>query len=80
MKDYGCEVSGTLDIRGLAENFHLPSLKSLAAMSLEYLGLEMDKIIELRCGDWEAITLTDDQVTYAACDAIASIFIYQKVK
>lgn len=49
-------------------------------MSLEYLGLEMDKIIELRCGDWEAGTLTDEQVTYAACDAIASIFIYQKVR
>ncbi|XP_014469574.1 PREDICTED: exonuclease 3'-5' domain-containing protein 2 isoform X2 [Dinoponera quadriceps] len=79
LKDHGCQVNGTLDIRTLATNVQLPSLKSLAAMSLEYLGLEMDKIIELRCGDWEASTLTDEQVTYAACDAIASIFIYQKI-
>lgn len=49
-------------------------------MSLEYLGLEMDKLIELRCGDWSASTLSDEQVAYAACDAIASIFIYHKVR
>ncbi|XP_032691486.1 exonuclease 3'-5' domain-containing protein 2 [Odontomachus brunneus] len=79
LKDHGCQVSGTLDIRGLAEAIQLPSLKSLAAMSLEYLSLEMDKIIELRCGDWEASTLTDEQVKYAACDAIISILIYQKI-
>lgn len=80
LKDHGCQVSGTLDVRSLAKATHLLSLKSLAAMSLEYLSLEMDKLIELRCGDWEASTLTDEQVKYAACDAIISILIYQKVK
>lgn len=80
VKDYGCRVSGTLDLRTLAGTINVPSLKSLAAMSLEYLGLEMDKIIELRCGDWDASTLSDEQVAYAACDAIASIYIYHRVR
>lgn len=80
VKDYGCRVNGTLDLRALAENLNLPSRKSLAAMSLEYLNIEMDKIIEVRCGDWNASTLTDEQVAYAACDALASVIIYHKVR
>ncbi|KAL6262820.1 hypothetical protein P5V15_005610 [Pogonomyrmex californicus] len=79
VKDYGCRVSGTLDLRNLAESLNLPSRKSLAAMSLEYLNIEMDKIIEVRCGDWDASTLTDEQVAYAACDALASVIIYHKI-
>ncbi|KAG7200487.1 hypothetical protein KM043_001053 [Ampulex compressa] len=79
IKDYGCRVLGTLDLRTLAERADLPSPKSLAAMSLQYLGLEMDKVIEVRCGDWDADTLTDEQVAYAACDAIASVLIYDQI-
>ncbi|KOC59183.1 Exonuclease 3'-5' domain-containing protein 2 [Habropoda laboriosa] len=77
--DYGCRVCGTLDLRTLAERVNLPSPKSLAAMSLQYLGLEMDKLIEVRCSNWNAGTLTDEQVAYAACDAIASVLIYDQI-
>ena len=77
--DYGCRVCGTLDLRTLAGRADLPSPKSLAALSLEYLGLEMDKLIEVRCGNWDAGTLTDEQVAYAACDAIASVLIYDQI-
>ncbi|XP_034193560.1 exonuclease 3'-5' domain-containing 2 [Osmia lignaria lignaria] len=77
--DYGCKVCGTLDLRTLADRVNLPCPKSLAAMSLEYLGLEMDKLIEVRCGNWNAGTLTDEQVAYAACDAIASVLIYDQI-
>lgn len=77
--DYGCRVCGTLDLRALAGRADLPSPKSLAALSLEYLGLEMDKLIEVRCGNWDAGTLTDEQVAYAACDAIASVLIYDQI-
>lgn len=80
IKDYGCRVNGTLDLRTLAEGVNLPSLKSLAAMSLEYLNVEVDKIVEIRCGDWDADTLSDEQVAYAACDALASVFVYHKVE
>ncbi|XP_031842751.1 exonuclease 3'-5' domain-containing 2 isoform X2 [Nomia melanderi] len=77
--DYGCRVCGTLDLRSLAEHENLPSPKSLAAMGLQYLGLEMDKLIEVRCGNWNADILTDEQVAYAACDAIASVLIYDQI-
>lgn len=80
VKDYGCRVSGALDLRTLADALQLPSRKSLAAMSLEYLNLEMDKIAEVRCGDWDVCTLSDEQVAYAACDALASVIIYHKVR
>ncbi|CAK9807458.1 Exonuclease 3'-5' domain-containing protein 2 [Anthophora quadrimaculata] len=77
--DYGCRVCGTVDLRTLAERVNLPCPKSLAAMSLQYLGLEMDKLIEVRCSNWDADTLTDEQVAYAACDAIASVLIYDQI-
>ncbi|KAH0956288.1 hypothetical protein HN011_006778 [Eciton burchellii] len=80
VKDYGCRVSGVLDLRTLTDSLHLPTRKSLAAMSLEYLNIEMDKIIEVRCGDWDVDSLSDEQVAYAACDALASIIIYHKIK
>ncbi|XP_015432438.1 PREDICTED: exonuclease 3'-5' domain-containing protein 2 [Dufourea novaeangliae] len=77
--DYGCRVCGTVDLRSLATRASLPSSKSLAAMCLQYLGLEIDKLIEVRCGNWNAGTLTDEQVAYAACDAIASVLIYDQI-
>lgn len=79
ISDYGCNVCGTLDLRTLAQRTSLPCPKSLAAMCLQYLCLEMDKLIEVRCGDWNADTLTDEQVAYAACDAIASVLIYDQI-
>ncbi|XP_043266269.1 exonuclease 3'-5' domain-containing protein 2 [Colletes gigas] len=79
ISDYGCRVGGTLDLRTLAEHANLPSPRSLAAMSLQYLGLEMDKLIEVRCNNWNADTLTDEQVAYAACDAITSVLIYDQI-
>ncbi|XP_051156640.1 exonuclease 3'-5' domain-containing protein 2 [Leptopilina boulardi] len=78
-KDYGCKIYGTLDLRTLAERLDLPSPKSLAALSLEYLGLELEKIMEIRCSDWNNDTLTDDQIAYASYDALASIFIYHQI-
>ncbi|XP_043466914.1 exonuclease 3'-5' domain-containing protein 2 [Leptopilina heterotoma] len=78
-KDYGCKIYGTLDLRTLAERLDLPSPKSLAALSLEYLGLELEKVVEIRCSDWNNDTLTDDQIAYAAYDALASMFIYHQI-
>lgn len=77
--DYGCRVFGTVDLRTLANRLGVPSRKSLAALTMEYLGTEMDKILEVRCGDWNADVLTEQQKAYAAYDAIASVLIYHKV-
>lgn len=78
--DYGCRVFGTMDLRTLAQRLGVPSRKSLAALALEYLNVEMDKIIEVRCSNWNAEILTEQQTAYAAYDAIASVLVYHKVK
>lgn len=77
--DYGCAVVGTLDLRILAERLGMPVRNSLAALCLQYLGVEMDKILEVRCGDWDTESLTNEQIEYAAYDAIASVLIYRQV-
>lgn len=78
-RDYGCGVFGTVDLRTLALRLGLPYTRSLAALSLQYLGVELEKIIEVRCGDWNADSLTDEQLKYAAIDAVASVYVYQEV-
>lgn len=76
-KDYGCRVFGTLDLRSYADYNSLPNHKSLAALSIHYLGIKLDKFQEIRCGDWSTDELTDQQITYASYDAISSALIYR---
>ena len=78
-KSYGCHVIGTLDLRTLAESLSLPAPLSLSALCEYYLGFAMEKDVEVRCSDWSADTLTDDQITYASYDALIPTIIYQKV-
>lgn len=79
-KDYDCVFNGALDLRTLALSLRLPCRKSLAAMSLEYLDLDIDKLIDVRCSDWNADTLSDKQVQYATCDVLTSLSIYRNVR
>lgn len=79
-KDYESQVLGTVDLRLLASHFSLPNPKSLATLCKQYLGIEMNKIMEIRCSDWNADSLSDEQITYASHDAYASILIYHQVK
>lgn len=46
---------------------------------MHYLGTKMDKILEIRCSDWDADTLSQEQINYAAFDAQASVLIYHQV-
>lgn len=78
-KDYDCVFNGALDLRTLALSLRLPCRKSLAAMSLEYLDLDIDKLIDVRCSDWNADTLSDKQVQYATCDVLTSLSIYRNI-
>ncbi|OXU24832.1 hypothetical protein TSAR_000057 [Trichomalopsis sarcophagae] len=78
-KDYNCQVVGTVDLRMLAHRHSLPSPKSLAALCVQYLDTEMDKILELRCSNWNADSLTNEQISYAAHDAYAAVLIYHQI-
>ncbi|XP_015610219.1 exonuclease 3'-5' domain-containing protein 2 [Cephus cinctus] len=78
-RDYGCRVYGTLDLRTLAHRLGLPSPKSLSALCMHYLNLEMEKLLEVRCGDWNADILAKEQMLYAAFDAYAAVLIYHEI-
>ncbi|XP_048505006.1 exonuclease 3'-5' domain-containing protein 2 isoform X2 [Athalia rosae] len=78
-RDYGCYVYGTLDLRELARRLGLVNATGLASLCKEYLGIELDKNTTVRRSNWNADTLTQEQVNYAACDAIASVLVYQQM-
>lgn len=77
--DHGLTLSCTVDLRYLALRQRQAvlnnglSLKSLAA---DLLNVTLDKSLELRCSDWEADVLTQEQMTYAAHDAQISIALF----
>ncbi|XP_034935215.1 exonuclease 3'-5' domain-containing protein 2-like [Chelonus insularis] len=78
--DYGCTVVGTIDLRLLANHLEISSHQNLSALCLQYLGIELNKTYEVTCSDWNAISLTDEQIEYAASDAIASVLIFYQMK
>ncbi|KAF7995039.1 hypothetical protein HCN44_004511 [Aphidius gifuensis] len=78
-RDYGCRVFGTLDLRTFAEYMSLPSCQGLSALSLKYLGVELNKKEQIRCSNWDAEYLNEEQKLYAACDALVACLIYQQM-
>ncbi|XP_066044331.1 exonuclease 3'-5' domain-containing protein 2 isoform X2 [Chamaea fasciata] len=79
LHDYGLTVKGSMDLRYLAmrqreDLFHnCLSLKSLADKVLNF---PLDKSPHVRCSNWEAEELTQDQVLYAARDAQVSVALF----
>ncbi|XP_072545554.1 exonuclease 3'-5' domain-containing protein 2 isoform X1 [Salminus brasiliensis] len=77
--DHGLALVCTVDLRYLAlRQRHAVlnnglSLKSLAA---DLLNVSLDKSLELRCSNWEAEHLTQQQMVYAARDAQVSISLF----
>ncbi|XP_051942544.1 exonuclease 3'-5' domain-containing protein 2 [Hippocampus zosterae] len=78
-RDFGLSLTCTVDLRHLAlRHKQLPvsnglGLKSLAA---DMLNISLDKSLELRCSDWEADKLTQEQMTYAGRDAQVSVALF----
>ncbi|XP_058605766.1 exonuclease 3'-5' domain-containing protein 2 isoform X1 [Onychostoma macrolepis] len=77
--DHGLTLSCSVDLRYLALRQRQAvlnnglSLKSLAA---DLLNVTLDKSLELRCSDWEADVLTQEQMAYAAHDAQISVALF----
>lgn len=81
-QDYGIDVWGCLDLRHalgyLPELGHFPKA-GLRTLSEALLGVSPDKSWRLRCSNWEADVLTDDQIRYAADDALLSVQIFDQM-
>jgi len=74
--DHNLEVAGCMDLRHLAvRQESLPGKLGLQSLALQYLSVELDKDWRLRAGNWEAETLTIQQINYAANDALVAVNI-----
>lgn len=79
MKDYNIKVTGCIDLRYLAKDCYLQE-RSLAALAYKLLGCELDKDWRVRASDWEAETLSDRQIEYAALDAYVAVKIFEQLR
>ncbi|XP_048757461.2 exonuclease 3'-5' domain-containing protein 2-like isoform X2 [Ostrea edulis] len=79
LKDHGIVVQGCVDLRYVLGrtrgiyNVKNPGLKSIAE---EVLGIQLDKQDSVRRSNWEAETYTEDQIEYAAKDALVGVDIF----
>lgn len=79
MNDYNIQVSGYIDLRYLAKECCLEE-RSLAALAYKLLGCTLDKDWRVRASDWEAETLSNRQIEYAALDAYVAIKILEQLR
>lgn len=76
-KDHRFQVLNTLDLRYLATmTGHKP--ESLAKMAASLLDISLNKDLSLSCSDWEAKTLSKEQIEYAAKDVFVAIELFKK--
>ncbi|NXT75943.1 EXD2 protein, partial [Zapornia atra] len=79
LHDYGFPVKGNVDLRYLAMRQRkdlLHNCLSLKSLAEKVLNCPLDKSPHVRCSDWEAEELTQDQVLYAARDAQVSVALF----
>ncbi|XP_074985750.1 exonuclease 3'-5' domain-containing protein 2 isoform X2 [Caretta caretta] len=79
LQNYGLAVKGSIDLRYLAMRQRKDLLcngLSLKSLAEKVLNCPLDKSLRLRCSNWEAEELTQDQVTYAAKDAQVSVALF----
>ncbi|XP_062351789.1 exonuclease 3'-5' domain-containing protein 2 isoform X3 [Cinclus cinclus] len=77
--DYGLPVKGSMDLRYLAMRQRkdlLHNCLSLKSLAEKVLNFPLDKSPHVRCSNWEAEELTQDQVLYAARDAQVSVALF----
>ncbi|KFO05767.1 Exonuclease 3'-5' domain-containing protein 2 [Balearica regulorum gibbericeps] len=79
LHDYGFPVKGNVDLRYLAMRQRkdlLHNCLSLKSLAEKVLNCQLDKSPHVRCSNWEAEELTQDQVLYAARDAQVSVALF----
>ncbi|XP_054256113.1 exonuclease 3'-5' domain-containing protein 2 [Indicator indicator] len=79
LHDYGLPIKGSMDLRYLAMRQRkdlLDSCLSLKSLAEKVLNCSLDKSPHVRCSNWEAEELAQDQVLYAARDAQVSVALF----
>lgn len=83
-RDFGVRVGAVSELRDLARavadsSGHRPASFSLSSLTEWTLNRALPKNKGERVSDWEASTLTEEQVMYAALDAWASLLVYESL-
>ncbi|XP_074092145.1 exonuclease 3'-5' domain-containing protein 2 isoform X4 [Macrotis lagotis] len=79
LQDYDLTVRGCLDLRNLAMKQRKDLLQnglSLKSLAETILNFPLNKSFLLRCSNWDAEELTEEQVAYAARDAQISVALF----
>ncbi|XP_067012367.2 exonuclease 3'-5' domain-containing protein 2 [Anabrus simplex] len=76
-QDYGIMVRGCLDLRHLVVQNGGKPKGGLAGLTENILGVKLDKSWHIRCSNWEAETLEERQIDYAARDALVGMEIFK---
>ncbi|XP_017686198.1 PREDICTED: exonuclease 3'-5' domain-containing protein 2 isoform X2 [Lepidothrix coronata] len=79
LHDYGLPVKGSVDLRYLAMRQRkdlLHNCLSLKSLAEKVLNCPLDKSPHVRCSNWEAEELAQDQILYAARDAQISVALF----
>lgn len=79
MNDYNIKVSGYIDLRYLARECSLQE-RSLSALAYKLLGCQLDKDWHVRASNWDAESLSNRQIEYAALDAYVAIKILEQLR
>ncbi|XP_057836399.2 3'-5' exonuclease isoform X3 [Cryptomeria japonica] len=80
-KDYNVNVRGIEDLGTIAcRKIRPPRTWSLSRLCEKLTGKEVDKPMNIRCGNWEVENLSVPQLQYAATDAYASWYLYEVLK
>lgn len=77
-RDYKLKIQGVVNLSEIA-NQKLGRWQSwsLSSLSQALTCKQVEKVPNIRCGDWEACPLSPPQLQYAATDAFASLYLYQ---
>ncbi|KAJ4812227.1 Werner Syndrome-like exonuclease [Rhynchospora pubera] len=77
--DYDVNVQPLMDLSGLANTKLVGPAKkwSLSSLTETITCKELEKPSKIRMGNWEADSLTKEQLQYAATDAFASWYLYE---
>ncbi|XP_039254782.2 exonuclease 3'-5' domain-containing protein 2-like isoform X1 [Styela clava] len=77
LRDHGISVQGCLDLRAFAARYQITETRGLQSMAKELVNINLNKSRHLRCSDWDAESLSNDQTTYAAMDAFSALKIFE---
>lgn len=72
------QVRSTFDLRYMADiaNCSDGSI-GLGKMAEKYLGIQIDKSPSIRCSNWNGLSLSVEQIDYAAKDALVAIELFK---